>query len=146
MAKPFILFLLITAAYNCRSQQLIQVVKDAYKLKENGQLFIDKPLKNLLNEIVPEIKMVFAEGNRAHSALSYFIFRFVDLEGYKKYNCAGKKPLGIRVMIKEPFEWNKSREDIIKWTKEDAEKFGNLTVVYISVYGEAYEGPILGYF
>ena len=42
----------------------MQKTTDAYKLKENAHLFLDKPLNALLKEIVPEIKMAFVEANR----------------------------------------------------------------------------------
>lgn len=117
----------------------MQKTTDAYKLKENAHLFIGKPLNNLLKEIAPEIKMVFVEANRGHCSPSYIIFKFVNWADYWKYNCAGKKPLSIRVILNEHFEWNKPKEDFVKWTKEDESKFGNLTIAYISVYGEVYE-------
>jgi hypothetical protein len=111
-------------------------VKDALKIKENDSLFIDKPLRKVLNEIVPEIKLVFAESNRAHNALSYFIFKFVSREEYNKYIAANKRPVTILVYVKENFDWNKSKENMLQWTKEDAETYGNLTVYRIGVLGE----------
>ena len=66
-----ILFLLIN--YSCKAQQLVQTPNDAYKLKTNEQQFLNKPLKNLLKEIKPEIKFVLGTVDYP----SYFSFRFI---------------------------------------------------------------------
>jgi len=118
---------------------MMRTVSDAQKLKTNEQLFIGKPLKTLLKEIKPEIKMVFVESKRADGALSYIVFRFVDRQTWQKEYGEGKTPLGIRVFIKEHFEWDKtdkSPAERLSWTKEDAKKYGDLTIVAIRVYGE----------
>ena len=49
-----ILFLLMN--YSCKAQQLVQTTKDVYQLKMNNQQFINKPLRELLKEIKPQIK------------------------------------------------------------------------------------------
>jgi len=111
VVKPLrkLLFLIILFSRNSSAQPLMQTVADAHKLKDDEQRFINKPLKTLLKEIGPEIRVVLAEGKRAHGALSYFVFWFVDKEEYKKYSCAGKDPPGIRVMIKERFDWDNQK-------------------------------------
>jgi hypothetical protein len=126
----------ITASCNA---QIMKQQKDAEKLEDKKELFIGKPLKKLLKEIGPEIKLVFASGDRTNEAASYMIFRFVDREGEKPYNKARKMPIGVRVMIKEKFEWDKTAKPVSereKWTREDALKYGNLTIVDIRVHGE----------
>ncbi|HEY0066409.1 MAG TPA: hypothetical protein VGB46_03575, partial [Flavisolibacter sp.] len=70
----------ITASCNA---QIMKQQKDAEKLEDKKELFIDKPLKKLLKEIGPEIKLAFVSGDRADGAASYIIFRFVDREGEK---------------------------------------------------------------
>ena|ERR1035437_4765672 len=131
------LFLLATT-WSCNEQHMMRTLNDAQKLQTNKQLFIGKPLKKLLKEIKPEIKMVLVRESWAE-AIGVIIFKFVDREGYKKYNKEGKVPLGVNVMIKEKLEWDKSDKPLAdreKWTKEDAKKYGDLTIVDIRVYGE----------
>ena len=65
-----ILFILISSS--CKSQ-MVQNTKDAYLLKENEQKFIDKPLKDLLKEIKPQIKTGYATND---GGLQFFTFKF----------------------------------------------------------------------
>lgn len=53
-------FLIIIASFNCYSQHLVKTIDDAYKIKENEEQFLNKPLKVLLKEIKPPIKRVTA--------------------------------------------------------------------------------------
>ena len=73
-----ILFLLLS--YSCKAQQMVQTTKDVSKLKTNEQQFINKPLKNLLKEIKPEIKTADATNDNPY----YFSFKFRTLEQRKK--------------------------------------------------------------
>jgi hypothetical protein len=125
-----LLFLLISN--NCKAQQMVQTTKDVYKLKTNEQLFINKPLKNLLKELRPEIKTA----NGLIDNPSYFSFRFKTLEQRKRGKGSWEDSVSLYVYVKESLDWSwekrpKGRELI--WTKEDAEKYGNLTVIRIKV-------------
>lgn len=126
-----LLFLLIN--YSCKAQQLVQTPYDAFKLKQNEQQFINKPLKNLLNEIKPEIKMVDGTLN----APDYFTFKFVSYDDYVKGN-NNKKYISIYVYVKEPINWdseNRPEDKKFVWTKKDAKKYANYTIVRIRVIG-----------
>jgi hypothetical protein len=128
-----ILFLLLS--YGCKAQQMVQTPNEAYKLKENEQQFLNKSLKNLLKEIKPEIKNV--SGNI--DTPSFFVYRFVDNEEFNKGIAIGKKPLILCVYVKEPLDWNfdkRPKGEEYQWTKEDVEKYGNLTVIRIKVIGK----------
>jgi hypothetical protein len=135
----FILIILLSISFSGKTQKLFETQHHILKLKDSAQRFVGKPLKELLNEIGPEIKFVSAEGQRAHNALSYMIFKFVSKEEYRKYNIVGKRPLGILVYLKEKFQWDKPRKELNKWTKEDEMFYGNFTIVALSIYGEVYE-------
>ncbi|PWA05279.1 hypothetical protein DB891_17185 [Flavobacterium laiguense] len=50
--------LFLFANNSCKAQQMVQTTKDVYLLKTNDQQFLNKPLKNLLREIKPNIKSV----------------------------------------------------------------------------------------
>ncbi|SHF98139.1 hypothetical protein SAMN05444396_103237 [Flavobacterium segetis] len=128
-----ILFLLMN--YSCKAQQMVQTANDAHKLKINEQQFLNKPLKYLLNEIKPEIKTAFGTVDFP----SYFSFRFIDLEEFKSGRAIGKNHLGLYVYVKEPVEWDfdkRAKDKEFLWTKEDVEKYGNLTVIRIRVIGK----------
>ncbi|PWA11560.1 hypothetical protein [Flavobacterium laiguense] len=127
--------LLLLINYSCRAQQMVQVPNDTYLLKTNDQQFLNKPLKNLLREIKPNIKSVLGTVDSP----SYFIFRFIDIDEFKSGKAIGKNHLLICVYVKEPLDWNfdkrpKGKE--YQWTKEDEEKYGNLTVIRIKVIGK----------
>lgn len=128
-----ILFLLIN--YSCKAQQMVQIPNDIYKLKTNEQQFLNKPLKNLLKEIKPEIKTAY--GTLGYP--SYFSFRFISPEDIK-HKPSDSNILGLYVYVKEDVkEWShgtRPKEIEFQWTKEDLEKYGNFTVVRIKVIGK----------
>lgn len=129
-----VLLLLLIVNTSCKAQ-MVQIPADVYKLKENEQQFINKPLKDLLKEIKPEIKLVNAEINQQ----SYFSFYFISRDELMKKSTE-TIPLGFYVYIKEPLDWDfdkRPKESQYKWTKEDLEKYGNLTVTRIKIRGEA---------
>jgi hypothetical protein len=123
---------LITITTSCIAQQMVQTTADLYKLKTNEQQFANKPLKYLLNEVKPEIKIGVGNNEEGHQ---FFSYRFLSLDEIKQ-KVVGRKLVSLYVYVKEPIEWNfnnrpKGKEHL--WTKEDAEKYGNLTVVRIKV-------------
>ncbi|MCC4920565.1 hypothetical protein [Flavobacterium chungbukense] len=127
------LFVLLTST-GCKAQQLVQTPADAHKIKTNEQQFLNKPLKDLLKEIKPEIKLV--TGNPEYP--SYFSFRFISREELRK-KTDSENTLGLFVYVKEPLDWNfdkrpKGKE--YEWSKEDLQKYGNLTVTRIKVIGK----------
>ena len=137
--KLFVGILLLAEGHHGVAQPLMGTVYDAHKLKENELLFVDQPLHVLLKEIGPDIKTVFTESNRPHKAPSYIIFKFIDQEEQQKYKLAGKRSLSILIYIKESFDWNKPKDEVLKWTNQDTEKYGHLTVMRIAILGEVYD-------
>ncbi|GIQ57921.1 hypothetical protein Flavo103_10570 [Flavobacterium collinsii] len=130
-----LIFLFLT--FSCSAQQqMVQTTKDAFKLKENEQHFINKPLKYLLKEIKPEIKLGYANNDEGHS---YFGFKFTTLLERKKNEKSNDREdrVSLYVYVKEaPIDWDfdkrpKGKE--YEWTKKDIEKYGNLTVIRIKV-------------
>lgn len=118
--------------------QLMRNLSDVQKLKEQEAKFIGKPLKKLIKEIGPEIRMASAQSNRPDNHASYIIFKFVDSKEYLKKE-KGKSYTSIIVFIKENFDWNSSKNSKslnYTWTKEDEKKYGSLTVVGIRVFGD----------
>jgi hypothetical protein len=59
--KTFAILVLFISS-SCKAQQMAQTITDVYKLKSNEQQFINKPLKKLLDQIKPEIKMANLAG------------------------------------------------------------------------------------
>ena len=114
---------------------------DAQKIKANEQQFINKPLKELLKEIKPQIKRVTAGSSKnIQSSVGYFIFNFVDSKQKDSLRMINKTPVTIVVYVKEDFEWDfnkrtKGKETV--WTAEDAKIYESLTIVGFRVYGNA---------
>lgn len=130
----FFLVFFITSLYGY-TQPLISTPGDAFKLK-NDSSFRDKPLGTLLKEIGPEIKTVFAEGRRDDGYPGYLVFHFISWQDVFRQRCNGKRPLRITVFLKEYFDWNKPKGEVLKWTAADAERLGNLTIAFIRISGE----------
>ncbi|MBC5839664.1 hypothetical protein [Flavobacterium muglaense] len=129
-----ILFLLINTG--CKAQQVIQTVKDVPLLKTNEQQFINKPLKNLLKEIKPAIKNAGASNEVGHQ---YFSFKFRTLEQINKNEGSYEDKVSLYVYVKEIIDWKweeRTKGKELEWSKEDAEKYGNLTVVRIKVINQ----------
>ncbi|MGN7811716.1 hypothetical protein [Flavobacterium sp. 22076] len=130
---PLLLILLIINT-SCKAQQMVQTPNDVNKLQENEQQFINKPLKNLLKEIKPEIKLFRAEIDQH----SYFSFYFISHNELLRLP-TDSIPLGFYVYIKESIDWDfakRPKETQYVWTKEDLEKYGNLTVTRIKIRGK----------
>ncbi|MFH7016861.1 hypothetical protein [Flavobacterium sp. FlaQc-47] len=113
------------------SQQLVQNLNDMYRLKEYEAIFVNKPLKDLIKEIKPEIKIAFP-----YSHDPSFDFRFVTHEQLRKRQGTIAENVALFVDVKETIDWNwetrpKGKEPV--WTKEDAEKYGNLIVTRINL-------------
>lgn len=128
-----IVFLLMN--YSCKAQQLVQTTKDVYQLKINNQQFINKPLRELLKEIKPQIKSAWGNNEGGNQ---FFSFKFIDQDEIKRRSIKDNS-VGLYVYVKESLDWDfdkrvKGKEYL--WTKEDIEKYGNLTVIRIKVIGK----------
>lgn len=131
-----IVFLLIN--YSCKAQ-MVQTTKDVYLLKANEQQFINKPLKDLLNEIKPKIRTGSASNEGGNQ---YFSFKFRTMEQGKKNEGNWEDRVSLYVYVKEPIDWKwekRPKGNELLWTKEDAEKYDNLTVVRIKVINQPKE-------
>jgi hypothetical protein len=129
--KTFVTFLFFINS-SCQAQQMVQTTKDIYKLKENEQQFINKPLKNLLKEIKPEIKTATGITDNPF----FFSFKFRTLEQQNSNMGDYDDKVALYVYVKELFDWNyekRPKGNELKWTKEELEKYGNLTVIKIKV-------------
>ncbi|MDR7208165.1 hypothetical protein [Flavobacterium piscis] len=128
----FFALLFILLNNSCKAQKMVQTTKDAYKLKTNEQQFINKPLNDLLKELKPEIKTGYASNDNPY----YFIFRFTTHEQQKKKEGSWEDRVSLYVYVKDPIDWQLEKRPNGKemvWTKEDAEKYGNLIVIRIKV-------------
>ncbi|GAA6766464.1 hypothetical protein AAFH68_24060 [Flavobacterium sp. CGRL1] len=126
-----VLLLIVFANYSCKAQQLVQTPDDINKLKTNEQQFLTKPLKNLLQEIKPEIKTAFGTAGSP----SFFTFKFLSPSEINQ-KVTGRKQVSFYVYVKENFEWNpekRTKENEFRWTSADTERYGNLTVIRIKV-------------
>ncbi|MDR7208164.1 hypothetical protein [Flavobacterium piscis] len=124
--------LIFLASNSCKAQQMVQTPNDAHKLKTNEQQFINKPLKDLLKELKPEIKAAYAINDNPF----FFSFRFRTPEQQKTNEGSWEDRVSLYVYVKDPIDWQFEKRPNGKemvWTKEDAEKYGNLTVIRIKV-------------
>lgn len=129
----FTLFLSLLGS-GCQAQQLVQTTKDVYLLKNNEQRFINKPLKNVLQEIKPKIKSGYASNDNPF----FFRFKFITHEQQKmqKSDTSWEDQVSLYVYVKNPIDWkweNRPKAIGLAWTKEDAVKYGELIVVRIKV-------------
>lgn len=92
--KCIILAFFVLASIQGNAQKLMNTIDDVNKIKANEIMFIGHPLKKLLSEIKPEIKMVSANPSEDNSIrLGYLIFRFVDITTYDSLRSKGKYPV-----------------------------------------------------
>jgi len=125
---------------NTYPKTLLGCTIKAKKLKMNKQQFINKPLKILLSEIKPKIKNASGDPSVNWKVRpGFFRFQFVMQQQNDSLKAVGKMPVTILVYVKENFDWDfKKREkrNEFSWTKKDEEKYGNLTVIGLRIYGE----------
>lgn len=124
-----IVFTILFIYCNNYGQEMIENTKGMYRLKENESQFINKPLKDLLKELKPEIKTVFVLDE-------YFCFNFRTLDEFKKDQGNIDDSIMLFVYTKDLIDWKwenrpKNRETV--WSKEDVEKYGNLLVTRIGI-------------
>lgn len=125
------LFILLFVSQIGYSQQLVQNINDIYRLKENEEQFINKPLKDLLKEIKPEVKIAFPNNENPS-----FDFRFLSHEQLRKNEGTIPENVSLFVGVKDFIDWkweNRPNGKEPVWTKEDAEKYGNLIVTRINI-------------
>jgi hypothetical protein len=119
---------------SCKAQQMAQTTADVYKLKTNEQQFVNKPLKYLLNEVKPEIKMALVTRDYP----DFFVFKFISADELNLLPLGSNKT-SLIVYVKESIDWNfnnRPKGSEYFWTKDDVEKYGNLTVIRIKVIGK----------
>ncbi|AWK04316.1 hypothetical protein HYN56_08730 [Flavobacterium crocinum] len=124
-----IIILCLLFCYSSYAQQLVENTKDMSLLKENEFLFVNKPLKDLLKEIRPEIKTVFVIDR-------YFCFNFRTLDEFKKDEGSIDDSVMLFVYVKDFIEWkweNRPKNTETVWSKEDVEKYGGLQVARIEI-------------
>lgn len=119
--------------HNIYSQQLVQNISDVYKLEESKHQFINIPLKDLLEEIKPEIKTATV----FNSETSFlFCFRFTTLEQQRKREGNISDRVSLFVYVKEFIPWNwaeKPKGSELNWTPNDAKKYADFIIVGIGV-------------
>jgi len=136
-----ILFLQVFITNALNAQKLVSNLNDLHKLTENEKMFVNKPISNLLGEIQPTIKRVIGSPFSQNGTSSVIMMYFISYEEKNKLQSQGIEPIHLFIEIKEDFKWNvKERYNNRKlnWSSEDLEKYGNLTVTKISIFGKYY--------
>lgn len=118
---------------NIYSQPLVQNITDIHRLKENEDLFINQPLKKILNEIKPDIKTATV----FNSEMSFLIcFRFTTLEQQKKREGNISDRVSLFVYVKDPILWNwneRTKGKELDRTVNDVLKYSDIIVRNISI-------------
>jgi hypothetical protein len=126
---------------SCFSQQLVKKQADARLIIEQKERFINKPLKDLLKEIKPEIKYAFGTDAGDHGVPAYFRFKFVTKEQSDSLRAKNLSPILIIVYVKENIDWNepalRKKDILFTWTEDDFQKYKNYTVIDLRVYNDA---------
>jgi hypothetical protein len=142
LLKVFVVIFLLTGNY-CSAQKMVQTISDVQKIEINKEKFIGKPLKNLLKEIAPQIKVYLLKPGSTPGAgtteeVGNISFAFVETTEYFDKVSKGHRPVTILVYLKEKLvdkASNKSKETKYNWTEEDEKKYENYTVAALRVYG-----------
>ena len=70
------------------------------------------------------------------------LFKFITYEQQRTNKGNWEDRVSLYVYVKEPIDWKwekRPKGNELLWTKEDAEKYGNLTVVRIKVINQPKE-------
>jgi hypothetical protein len=105
--KNYFLSSLLTVCVlsSCFSQQLVKKQADARLIIEQKERFINKPLKDLLKEIKPEIKYASGSNAEDHGRPAFFRFKFVTKEQSDSLRAKNLSPIVIYVYVKENIDW-----------------------------------------
>lgn len=123
---------------SCQSQKLMNTIKDAEKLTINKNIFINKPLKKLLNEISPPIKAALGNPEDVSpTTLPSISFYFANKNEFNKRRQNGENPTRILVRLKRPDNKLYPKLDPNSvWTIEQTKVYGDMIVVDFSIIGK----------
>ena len=133
--------LTICVLTSCFSQQLVKKQADARLIIEQKERFINKPLKDLLKEIKPEIKNAFGYDAGDHGRPAYFRFKFVTKEQSDSLRAKNLSPIVIYVYVKENIDWygrtKRTKETGQTWTEDDFHNYKDFTEIDLWIYNDA---------
>jgi hypothetical protein len=121
---------------------MVQKTNDADKLEMNKEQFIGKPLKVLLEQIEPKIKLVYGNPENTWAGAiggTYLKFHFVDGDEWREIHKKNQKPIGITVSFQlEPNNTRKPlpKEGLKEWKSEDTMEYGDMIILNVRVSGE----------
>lgn len=143
MKKMSLFLLLQFLLLNLYAQTKIESLSTLNELTKDSAYYEGHSLSKLLKNIGPTILKVTGAPSYNHDdEVNFLFFCFVDMDTYKKRKSENKQPLCIRVQVKEKFVWDvlnrdkRLNEPYWLWTEGDLIKYGNLTVLKFSVYGD----------
>jgi hypothetical protein len=134
----FVFLMLCSSCYG----QMVQKTTDAIVLQNKKEVFIGKPLTELLKQIAPRIKYVYGNPeNRwaGETGGTYLRFYFVDRKEAFKQIDAGKKPTTIVINFHlEPNNKRKPlpKEGLNEWTDKQTKEYGDMIVLNVRVIVE----------
>lgn len=131
--KNIIIIFILFLHANSYGQQMIQKINDTFKLEENKDQFINRPLKELLKEIKPEIKTGIIFNNEKSSL---FVFRFATLAQQRQREGSVIDRLSLLVFVKQYIPWNweeRPKGSELNWTTNDAQNYADFIILDIGV-------------
>ncbi|KIA99182.1 hypothetical protein OA93_06005 [Flavobacterium sp. KMS] len=137
MKKNLMFFVILLFCNSSIAQQLVHNTRQVYLLEQNKERFINKPLKDLLKEIKPEIKTATVFNNETSSL---FGFKFTTLAQQRKNKEAIVDRVTLLFFVKEYILWNwdeRAKGAELNWTPNDAQKFADYIVTHIAVVAES---------
>lgn len=135
--ERYFISLLLLITISCKAQ-LVHTIYDLKNLEINKNEFIGKPLKDLLQQIKPEIKRVRVIPGSSESLSTIYLSLLSDSGFHNIYSKTGKRPAEVCIRLKEHnFKWwnpsNRPQNHRFDWTKNDEKEFGKLTVEDIRI-------------
>lgn len=122
----------------CQGQKLMQKLEDAKKLQQQQEKFVNKPLKNLLAQISPEIKSTIGDVECINKKkMNTIIFYFEERKDFLRRKQKSENPTRIMVYLINPESKIYPKLDKhTPWSIEKTNIYGDFIVKRISVLGE----------
>ena len=133
-----IILICLLSLTSCIAPKMAQTLNDVKKLEINEQQFIGKPLKVLLKQIKPKIRMALGNLDEISTTQSPFLlFHFYDKEDFIRRYSKKENPLSIRVVLQKlPGKSYPALPSSTIWAIEQVKAYGEMTVLRISVSGK----------
>ena len=117
-------------------------ISDAKKLEINNHKFVNRPLKDVLRQIKPDIKFVYGNpenewaGANGGTSLTFY---FIDKQEGKQRVSRNDIPTNITIRFAlEPINNRKPlpNDGLNEWTQKETKEYGDMIIMRIEVSGK----------